>query len=57
MDSDHSLQTGGGGGGGVKIRGGMPVSHHRDFAMMLVAKFRDAGISLGMPPSLRRISC
>ena len=27
--------------GRVINRGGMPVSHHRDFAMMLVAQFRD----------------
>ena len=31
--------------------GGMPVSHHREFAMMPVAQFRDACISLGMSPS------
>ena len=30
-------------------RGGMPVSHHRDFAMMPTAQFWDAGFSLGMP--------
>ena len=33
-------------------RGGMPVSHHRDFAMMPVAQFLGADISLGMPSSL-----
>ena len=38
--------------GRVINRGGVPVSHHRDFVMMPVAQFRDAGNSLGMPLSL-----
>ena len=42
----YSLQTwGGGGGGGVINCGGMPVSHHRVFAMMPVAQSRNAVIS------------
>ena len=43
--------------GRVINHGRMPVSHHHDFAMMPVAQFRDAAISLGMPPSLHWISC
>ena len=43
--------------GRVINRGGMPVSHHRDFVMMPVAQFRDAGNSLGMPLSLHLTSC
>ena len=38
-------------------RGGVPVSRHHVFALMPVAQFWEAGISLGMPPSLLWMSC
>ena len=35
----------------------MPVSRHHVFALMPVARFWEAGISLGMPPSLLWMPC